>query len=169
MSRLWYCIFLILLMVFMNACASLVKEPVITLQRTSIIGLDTAGVDLELYLNVTNPNGFNLSLLGYTYDLQVMALPLANGGALQTVVFPAGKHADIRLPVRLRYNDLIGILKRLPDPEKIPYHVTAKLQVDTPVGELIIPVDERATFAVPEKYRPSRVFDMVLDSLRIRP
>jgi len=37
-------------------CSLLVKETQVTVTRTNIIGLDTAGADIECSLAVSNPN-----------------------------------------------------------------------------------------------------------------
>lgn len=150
----------------LTACTAFVKAPQVAVKRTNIVGLDTTGFDMECYLGVKNPNSFDISLLGYTYDLQVMALPLAAGGLQQTVAFPAGGETELRLPVRIRYNDLIAILKRRPDPDKIPYRLEARLHLGTPLGEMIIPVVSDSTLSLPEAYRPGTYLDRIGDLLR---
>lgn len=157
---------LVSLLYLTTGCASLVQEPNVTVLRTTLTGIDTAGADLEFYLGVNNPNAYDVTLLAYTYDLKVMTLPLAHGGAQQTVSFSSGKQTDMRLPVRLKYSDLLEILKRRPDPDKITCHILARLQIDSPLGEMTIPIDEHATFSIPEKYRPSYLLDRVRDSLK---
>lgn len=137
-----------------------------TLVQTSLIGVDTSGVDIEIVLEVTNPNSFDLSLLGYTYNLQVMTLPLSTGGKQETVFFAAEKDTGLRLPVRLKFSDLLEIIKRQPDPDKIPYQMDARLFVDTPLGEMVIPVEKNATLSVPQKYRPSKFLHNLQDALR---
>lgn len=144
-------------------CASLIQEPQVALKRTNIIGLDTAGADLEFYLGITNPNSFDLSLLGYTYDLRVMTLPLAASGLQETIPIPAGRETDMRLPVRVTFGDLLEILKRRPDPDKIPYQIKARLHLKSPLGEMVIPVERDGSFALPEKYRPSFYLDRFRD------
>lgn len=157
---------LCILAFLLTACTVFVKDPQVAIKRTNILALDTAGFDVECYLGVKNPNSFDISLLGYTYDLQVMALPLAAGGLQQTVVFPAGGETDLRLPVRIKYSDLLEILKRRPDPDKIPYRLEARLHLGTPLGEMIIPVVSDSTLSLPEAYRPGTYLDRIRDLLR---
>ena len=123
-----------LLIVMLSGCASLVQAPRVTLKETSMIGLDTSGIDIEFLLAITNPNSFDLSLLGYTFDLQVLALPLSTGGMQETILFPAGKETGMRLPVRLKFADLLKIIKRSPDPDKIPYQLNTVLHLKTPLA-----------------------------------
>jgi LEA14-like dessication related protein len=159
------CTFLCMLLLI-PGCATFVQEPRVTLVQTSLVGVDTSGVELEFYLDIANPNAFDLSLLSYTYNLKIMTLPLSSGGKQDTVLFSAGKNTGIRLPVRLKYNDLLEIIKRQPDPDKIPYRMDARLFVDTPLGEMVIPVEKDATLSIPQKYRPSKFLNNLQDALR---
>jgi LEA14-like dessication related protein len=158
---------LFLLVLLVTACCStFVQEPKVSIKAANIVSLDTAGAEIEFYLGVTNPNPFDLSLLGYTYDLKVMALPLVSGGLPESILFKAGAETDMRLPVRVRFSDIVEILKRRPDPDKIPYQMNARLQIKTFAGEMTIPVESNSTFSVPEKYRPSYYQDRLKDLLR---
>jgi LEA14-like dessication related protein len=153
----------ILLLLFLCGCSLLLEEPKVSLTRTSLVGVDTAGADIECALAISNPNSFDLTLRGYTYDLRVMSLPLAAGGLQEPLAIPAGKQTDMRLPIRVKYADLLEILKRLPDPDRIPYQLRASLMLSTPLGDMVIPVDRNSTFAVPETYRPGHVLNRLLD------
>jgi len=155
-----------LLIVMLSGCASLVQAPRVTLKETSMIGLDTSGIDIEFLLAITNPNSFDLSLLGYTFDLQVLALPLSTGGMQETILFPAGKETGMRLPVRLKFADLLKIIKRSPDPDKIPYQLNTVLHLKTPLGEMVVPVEKSSLLALPEQYRPAAFTNRLRDALR---
>ena len=144
-----------LFLLFFAGCAMFVAEPTVTVQRTYLINLDSRGVDLEFLLAIQNPNAFGLTLNGYHYDLQVVTLPVARGGARDRVEFKGNGTTDLRLPVRIEFKDLIAIMKRRPDPDKIPYRLQAGLDLETPMGQLLIPIDKADSFAVPDHYRPS--------------
>ncbi|NVN92282.1 MAG: LEA type 2 family protein [Desulfuromonadales bacterium] len=154
-----------LLLMLICGCSLLVKEPQVTVTQTSIIGLDTAGADIECALAISNPNSFDLTLLGYTYDLRVMTLPLASGGIQEPLAIPAGKLTDMRLPIRLKYGDLLEILKRHPDPDQVPYRIQARLHLSTPLGNVCIPVDRSETFKIPEKYQPGYYLKQLLGAI----
>ncbi len=158
--------FSILLALLLTGCSPFIREPTVALKETAFVGLDTAGVDLEFNLGVTNRNSFDLSLLSYTYDLQVMSLPLSSGGRQQPLLLPADRETEIRLPVRIKFTDLLEILKRSPDPDRIPYRVTARLHVETPLGATVIPVEKEALVALPEQYRPSFYLDHLHNALK---
>lgn len=162
----WRAVVCSILFALLTGCSPFVREPAVVLKDTAVIGLDSAGVDLEVNLGVTNSNSFDLSLLGYTFDLQVMNLPLSSGGGQQTVTFPADRETGLRLPVRLKFSDLLEILKRSPDPARIPYRVAARLHIQTPLGESIIPVEKESLFSLPEQYRPSFYQELLRSTLK---
>ena len=166
MTRLLhFCVLAACLLAF-SGCASLVKAPQVTVRSTNIVSVDTSGFDIELLIGVENKNSFDVSLLGYTYDLQVMAVPFSSGGLQKGALFPAGQTVDIRLPFRVHHSDLLGILKRRPDLDRVPYSVDARLNLDTPVGELTIPLKKSDTVSVPAAYRPGTYFKRLLQPLK---
>ena len=156
----------LLLIAMLTGCASLVQVPRVTLMETSVVGLDTSGIGIEFLLEITNPNPFDLSLLGYTFDLQVLDLPLSTGGKQETILFPAGKETGMRLPVRLKFADLLEIIKRSPAPDRVPYQLNAMLRLQTPLGEMAAPVEKSALLVIPEQYRPAAFTNRLRDALR---
>jgi LEA14-like dessication related protein len=166
MMTLRLVVVVVILPFLMTACTSLIKEPQVVFKRMDVVTADSNGIDMEFYLGIRNPNSFDFSLLGYTYNLKVMTLPLAAGGRQETLLFPAGKETDMRLPVRIKYGELIDILKRRPDPDNIPYSLDARLQVKTPWNEMLIPVTTSGTLSIPEKYRPDTYLEHFRNILR---
>ena len=154
---------LVFFALFLAGCSLLVADPEVTVRNASVVGLDSKGFELEFYLTVKNPNPYGVALKGYSYNLQVMTLPIARGGARDAVEFKAGSTTDVRLPVRVEFRDILEILKRRPDFDRIPYRLCAGLELDTPVGEVLVPLDKSATFAVPKEYRPSYLLKQATD------
>ena len=152
-------VYLLLLFILLTGCTRLVNEPVVTVQDLNVVSLDPAGAGMELYLKVTNTNSFDVRLLGYSYDLKVMAIPLAKGGAREEIKFPAGGVTDLRIPIRVSYGDLLELFKRKLDPDKVPYQLAAGLDLETPLGQLIVPVNRSGTYAIPKQYRPSAILN----------
>ena len=155
-----------LLMVAAAGCSSLLQEPQVRVKSASLIGIDTAGADIELYLGVTNPNSYDIHLLGYTYDLRIMTLPIANGGHQEQVRFSAGQETDLRFPIRIPHGSLIELLKRRPDPDRIPYRLEASLNLASPLGDMKIPIERNDTIAIPRKYHPGDALERVFNLLR---
>jgi LEA14-like dessication related protein len=138
-----------------------VTNPRVSVKDTQVVGLHGDGLDLEFLLAVTNPNSFKVRLKGCNYNLRVAALPLAKGESRQEVEFTGNATTDVRLPVRVAFNDLVDVISRRPDFAAVPYQLSAGLDVDTPLGVLTVPVEKTGTFAVPESYRPNNVLKKI--------
>jgi LEA14-like dessication related protein len=148
--------FALLGFIVITGCSLIVTKPEIAVKAINITGVEREGVEMDFLIAVTNPNSYNLRLTGYRYNLLVTNLPLAKGENHEIVEINANTTTDIRLPVRITFHDLLEILKRRPDPEHIPYQLSAGLDLNTPFGAFAIPVDKSGTFAVPQEYRPAR-------------
>ncbi|MBU5614976.1 LEA type 2 family protein [Geomonas azotofigens] len=157
---------LLLVVVLLSGCSKLVNAPVVTVQDLNVVSVDPTGAGMELYLRVQNTNSFDVKLQGYSYDIKIMTLPLAKGGAREEINFPANEETDVRIPIRITYADLLEILKRKPDPDKIPYQLAAGLDLETPVGQMTVPVKKNGTYAIPKKYRPAAIFGKLADLLK---
>jgi LEA14-like dessication related protein len=147
-------------------CGLLFTTPTVEVKDVAIVGIAADGLDLELLLTVTNANAVSLTLTGYTYDLQVSALPLTKGGARQRVEFKAEGTTAVRLPIRLNYASLLELLKRRVDPDQIPYRLQAGLQVETPLGERVIAIDRDGMIAIPKRYRPAEWYRTLQGAVR---
>lgn len=160
--RLFFRCTVMLLILMSCGCSFLVKEPRVTVTRTRITGLDMAGVNIECSLAISNPNSYDLTLMGYSYDLHIMSLPLASGDRQEPLEITAGKQTEMKIPIRIKYDDLVTILKRKPDLDHVPYRLKARLQLATSLGGMLIPIDISDTIRVPEKYRPEHHLKQLL-------
>jgi len=160
-------VLLLLLLVGLTGCTKFVTAPVVTVRDLSVVSLDGAGAGMELLLTVKNPNSYDVTLLGYSYDLKVMSLPLAKGGAREEIKFAADSETDLRIPIKVSYGDLLEMFKRRLDPDRIPYQLMAGLDLETPLGQLTVPVKRSGTYAVPQQYRPTAMLDKLSDFFKM--
>ena len=146
---------LLIPLILLTGCSLFVKTPVVSVKDVNLVGLDGTGARLEVLLGVTNPNAYQVSLQGYNYVLQVMNVHLASGEARQYLEFAPHGTAEVRIPVQVAFRDLLEILNRRPDMDRVPYRMQAGLELKLPVGSLTVPLDTSGTFAIPLKYRPA--------------
>jgi LEA14-like dessication related protein len=157
---------LLLLSILMSGCTSFVKEPEVLVKSLNLVSVDGGGARMELQLGVKNTNSYDIKLRGYSYDLKVMALPLAKGGAREEIAFPSDKESDVKIPIRISYGDLLEILKGRPNPDAVPYQLSAGLDIDSPLGEFTVPVKRSGTYSIPKQYRPSSLLNKLTDLFR---
>ena len=158
---------LLLPLLLATGCKMLVKDPVVTVQDLKVVSLTGGGAGMELRLKVKNPNSFGVRLLGYSYNLTVLELPLAKGTAREEIEFPAGGEAELLIPIKISFGDLLEIYRRKPNLESIPYRLSAGLDLGTPLGKMTVPVNRNGTYAIPRQYRPPAMLNRLTDFLRM--
>ncbi len=154
---------LALSMLLLTACTAFVAKPDITLKDIKLVGLNQEGLDVDIYLSVYNPNSFDLHLKDYRYDLKIMSLPLARGNSRTTYDFDSKSASDLRIPVKIPYNDLIEVLKRRPNPDAVPYQLHAEMTIGSAMGSFDIPINKSGAFSIPKEYRPKNVLNRIGD------
>jgi len=140
---------LLILMIFLTGCSLFAKKSEVEIKSLTLTKVDAKGVGIDLVLAITNPNSYKLNLTGYRYELLVSSLLLSSAENHDTVEFPGNSVTDVRIPARVEYQDLMKILKTIPDPNQIPYQMKAGLNIRTPLGSYTVPVDKQGTFALP--------------------
>lgn len=140
-------------------CSLFLTPPEVNISAVNLVGLNAGGLELEFLLAVTNPNPYAITLQGYSYDVEVQAVPLAKGGDRDHRSFPAKETTTVRLPVRLDYGALLALLKRRIDPDRVPYRLRAGFDLATPLGNYSLPIERSSTFVIPQQYRPSHYLE----------
>lgn len=133
-------------------CSTIMAPPAIHVRSITPVGVTLSGIDFEADLKVSNPNRFDLSLLSYSYSLLVANRQLSSASASKTTIFPAHQETGIKLPISVRYTDLFALIQQQRDPKQLPYHLKAVLELETPLGKSIIPINRTGTFPLPESY-----------------
>jgi LEA14-like dessication related protein len=154
---------LLLVCSFLTGCTMFMAQPEVMVKDVSLAGLDRDGVEMDLGLTVTNPNSSSIRLSRYSYNLLISELPMTRGEQHESFEFKGNTTTDIRLPLHIRYNDLLEILKRIPDPDHIPYQLTADFDLNTQLGTFTVPVAKRGNFAIPQNYRPGQILKKLND------
>ncbi|HEX9023647.1 MAG TPA: LEA type 2 family protein [Geobacteraceae bacterium] len=148
--------FFLFCFLLLAGCSYLVAKPEVEVKRVTLAGIDGKGVVLDFLLSVTNRNSYTLRLNGFRYDLRVADLPLARGEGREPLEFKGNSATEVKVPVQIAFQDLLEILKRHPDPEHIPYRLTAAFDLKAPLAIVKVPVEKSGSFAVPQNCRPDR-------------
>jgi LEA14-like dessication related protein len=141
--------FSILFLILLTGCSLFIKKPDVTVKSVTLTGLDTKGIGVDFLLAVANPNAYKLTLSGYRFDLYVSSVPLTSGECGDRIEFPGRSVTDVRLPAKVEFRDLLKVLKAVPDPGQVPYRLKAALNIDSPLGSSMVPLDMLGTFALP--------------------
>jgi LEA14-like dessication related protein len=92
-----------------GGCAALnVQKPTAAYRSVQIANVTPQGFTADFQLDVTNPNSFSIPVTAADYRIALSGTDVANGrteppnGSL-----PAGKTAPVRVPVQLRFDQLL--------------------------------------------------------------
>lgn len=134
-----------------TGCAALTRatfqEPVVTLRTVAITGLSFTGGNLEVELQVANPNRFALDAPGLRYRVDVDTVQVA-AGELEAPFRVAGRDsAVVRLPVQFTFRGLGVAGRSLLLSGTVPYRVRGALTVSTPLGTFTQPFDRAGQYA----------------------
>jgi LEA14-like dessication related protein len=137
--------------VALAGCSSLgravFEEPVVTFKDVRINGLGLAGGDLDIMLNVYNPNRFKLDATRLTYRLMVDSVQFGTGAIDQRFVVQEGDSTTVTLPLKFNYAGLGGAARQLLSSGSVNYRVMGDVTVSTPLGNFTRPYDRTGRFS----------------------
>lgn len=138
-----------------TACASLVKEPQVSLAEVGLSSIGLTGATARVELAVMNPNGFSLNARSVDYALAFYpeALPegervpegswrtLATGRTAEELRLEAGETTPVTVLVPFSYSELGAAASRLLQDGTLRYRFSGSFTVGSPLGDIRIPFD----------------------------
>jgi LEA14-like dessication related protein len=135
---------------FAGGCASLgravFQEPVVSFRSVQVRGLGLTGGEMDVVLNVYNPNRFRLDGTRLTYRLFVDSVSVGEGQLADQFAVQSGDSTEVRLPVRFTYNGIGAAGRQLLQTGAVNYRVAGDLTVGTPLGDFTRPYDRTGRF-----------------------
>src|SRR5687767_10807023 len=78
MTRALSCFLLALL--FLSSCREIEMITVSNIQKGKVLKLDATGVEVELTVNIKNPNSVGFNIYKAEFDVSVNGMPVGKGG-----------------------------------------------------------------------------------------
>lgn len=100
-----------------------------------------SNMKLDFVIKVDNPNDVDATLDKLTYDFLVNATEVFNGTTGRQVKIPAKQSHSFTTTVTLEYAKIGQALVEAIRLEKADYAVNAEAHINTPLGEIVQPVD----------------------------
>lgn len=127
------------------------QDPKVDLREATVTGFSSTGANLSLDFNVLNPNRVRLPLRGVDYKVWVNGARFLEGTESRPVDVPAHGAARVILPVTLRYDDFVNVMKSLKDHPRPVYDIEAQFRFAVPlVGTVRVPVREHREIPFPQ-------------------
>lgn len=135
-----------------SGCSTLGKQafadPVVTLKDVKVVGLGATGGNLDVILNVYNPNGYRLDATRMSYRLFISdSTPVANGVLDNKFNVQEKDSTQVRIPVSFTYSGLGAAGRSIMNTGAVNYRVTGDVTVGSVVGNFTIPFSQTGRFS----------------------
>jgi LEA14-like dessication related protein len=142
----------LLAVVAIAGCASLglggFKQPIVNFKDLKVRGLGLTGGSIDAYLNVYNPNGFNLDATRLTYKVTVGDNAELGTGALDSrFTVQNNDSTTVRIPIDFTYAGIGAAARQIMQSGSVPYNVTGDVTVGTPLGNFTVPYSGTGRFS----------------------
>jgi LEA14-like dessication related protein len=133
------------------ACSALgkqaFKQPKVSLQDVRVTGLGITGGQLDVLLNVENPNEYRLDATRMTYNVVVGdSVQFATGTVDNRFTVDGGKQQQVHIPVNFTYSGVGAAGRQLIQSGAVNYKVLGDVTVGTPVGNFTFPYSSTGRF-----------------------
>ena len=123
-------------------------EPVVTLRDVRLVGFGVTGGEIDVILNVYNPNEFRLDASRMTYRLYADTALVGQGALESQFTVQNGDTTEVRLPVRFTYAGLGAAGSQIRNSGVLNYRVAGEITVATPIGSFTRPYDQTGRYAL---------------------
>ena len=121
-------VFLLALVFLLSSCATVVKEPQISISKIQLDHLSLRESEASFTLNVLNPNKFSIYLSGIEYGLSLNGVNVASGENSNRVTIAAGTEETVTIPVRLQVAKLFKMIPNFWRDKRVEYNLDGKLK-----------------------------------------
>ena len=121
--------------IVLSACKSLsavVQEPRVSFNSVDITKISFSGVDMIVYVDVENPNGFSIPLPKIDWELFINTASFIKGSLPNDSTLRAREKVTIALPLSVTYEGLYRSFRSLLDNKEAAYRITLDISFPIP-------------------------------------
>jgi LEA14-like dessication related protein len=143
-----------------------IQTPDVSLSDLMVTGISSQRLDLSAKLAIDNPNPVGLYLSSLEYALDLAGNPLFSGVSEEGLDIEPSGASFAEIPISLGYKDVKMIYDSVRGQDEVPYRLTGKVKLDTPIGPVPVPFDIKGNLPV---VRPPKIksVDLKLESLSL--
>lgn len=138
-------------------CASLVSKvfdkPQVGVDRVEIKKIDFTGVDLIVHVKINNPNSVGATLNRVEYAFDVEGDRLLKGVKEDKTQIKSNDLSVIPMPVSVSYAGLKSGIAGVLTKKSLPYVLSGKVVLDTPIGDLSFDIGDKGDIPIPDRPR----------------
>jgi len=136
-----------------------VKPPDVSVSNFAIAGIQETKMGFDLELLVKNPNPIGFSLAGLEYQVDLAEKQLATGRNDNGLNITASGDSHVSIPIWVSYQDVLSIYDAVQGQDQVPYKVSGKAEISTPIGKIPVPFSVKGNLPV---VRPPRINEVSL-------
>ncbi len=110
------------------------ERPTVELDALELTALDLDGASLKLWLDVYNPNGYELRTTRIEADLDLEDTHLGSASLEKAIVLAPLAHTVVELPARVSWEGLGAGARALLERGAVDYVLDTRLRVNTSLG-----------------------------------
>jgi LEA14-like dessication related protein len=134
-------------MPILGSCATLkqlsFERPSLQLDAIEITGLDLDGVSLVLWLDVYNPNGYEIRTTRVDAELALEGTRFGSALLEENVPLAPTAHTLVKIPAAFTWQGIGAGARSLLDRGKVDYDLDARLRVQTSLGARTLTFEHR--------------------------
>lgn len=137
-----------------TAARAVFTQPDVTFRGVGLRSLSVDGADLEVLLNIYNPNAYSLGASALHYRLLVDSLELGAGAIDSAFSVAKRDSAVVRLPVKVGFRALQRLGPQLLRGGEVPYRLMGDVTLKSFVGTFTRAFNESGRFDASKALRP---------------
>ena len=132
----------------LSSCSD-VTEPEVTMTGLNMRGISAEGIELDLLVEVENPNEFGADIGDLEYTIYLDGLEVARGLQKETVSVPANGTVEVGVPFTLVWKGMDKNLRKLLDGEDHRWRIKGSVELSNGPLSRSFRFSERGEFTAP--------------------
>jgi LEA14-like dessication related protein len=116
-----------------------VQPPTVAVKAVQVTGISYQTIDLNLATEINNPNPVGLKLAAIDYAIMLADRPLASANLASGLQLKPSAKSTADFPVSVAYTEIQKIYDASKGRDELPYKLSGRIQLDTPIGRIAVP------------------------------
>lgn len=137
------------LVFFFAGCSHLTElkeSPKVTLHEVQVKNAGLTEAELNVQLNVENPNKVEVMVKNLKYSIDLNNKHLTSGNIAEEIKIAAGAQKILTVPLKVKYSDVVSSALKFFDDKGLPFHVEGSVDI----GPFNVPFSEKGTLKASE-------------------
>jgi len=118
-----------------------VRIPKISFNGVNLKKMSFTGADLEVAVQLNNPNSFGFEIGKLDYTLALEGAEVASGVTDKLASVPPKESAEVKIPVSVGIANFAPVVRSLMGSSNIDVSISGSTELDTPFGAVALPIN----------------------------